>query len=115
MAIERASFTLNNQISATSATSREVLYTATNGVANISQATAVNTDTSARDLYIYMKEDSTTSGSLTHVEKITISAGKTVALSKLIAHNVPASGTIQAHASTTNVIYVTISGTTSTS
>lgn len=111
MSVKWASFTLNDNVTATSATSREVLYTANNGIAEINHATVKNTSTTtAYDVYIYIKTDSTISGALQDIEKVNVGAESTITLSKLISHRVPSGGTIQAHVSSGSDCYITISG-----
>lgn len=111
MSVKWASFTLNDNVTATSATSREVLYTATNGIAEVNHATVKNMSSStAYDVFIYIKTDSTISGTLQEIEKINVGADTTVTLSKLISHRVPSGGTIQAHVSSGSDCYITISG-----
>lgn len=111
MSVKWGSFALNDNITATSATSREVVYTANNGIAEINHATIKNTSGStAYDVYVYIKTDSTVSGTLQEIEKINVGADSTVTLSKLISHRVPSGGTIQAHVSSGSDCYITISG-----
>ena len=111
MTITWKSLSLNLQITSTSATARQVAYTASNGVCRIDQLTAKNTNAStAYDLYIYIKSDNTTTGTLQEIDKVNVAADTTVSLSKIIGHNVPKSGTIQFHSDSATDLYVTGSG-----
>ena len=110
MSLTWSSMALNSQVSSTDAANRSLMYTANNGIADIGQMTVYNSDSVARDIFIYIKSDATLTGALQHIQTKSIPAGATETLDKLIGHRVPASGSIQAHASATNVLYLTISG-----
>lgn len=101
---------LNLQITATSATARQVAYTANNGVAQIDQFTVNNTGGTANDVYVYVKDDNTTSGTLQEIQKKNIGAGAYASFDLLIGHKIPASGTIQVHSDSATDTYVTVSG-----
>lgn len=110
MSINLKSLALNDQITSTSATARELVYSATNGIAQIDQATVYNSDASARDLYYYILANTTTTGSVNQIGTVNIAAGATELITDLIGHKVPANGSIQCYASVTNVLFVSISG-----
>ena len=112
MAITWKSFALNEQITSSSATSRQVIYTASNGIGEINSATVWNASTTASaDVSIYIKSDSTTSGTLTPVDTVSVGLSSSASIAKAVSHRVPASGTIQVSMSTTTQdCYITISG-----
>lgn len=110
MSIKLKSMALNTQITATSATARQVVYTSTSA-AQIDQLTIKNNHAStAYDVYVYVKSDSTTTGSLASIEKQNIAAGDTAIFTKLISHKLEASYTIQVHDGSGADCYITISG-----
>lgn len=111
MAITWKSATLDHQITSTDAASRSLLYTASNGVFTIEKVTITNTDGSAVDVYLYIKSDSTLSGTIRAIQVVSVPANGSASADLLVGHKVPKGGTIQAHAGTTNVCYDTISGT----
>jgi hypothetical protein len=111
MAITWKSFCLNTNVDSSSSTSRKLLYTASNGVAEINNATITNTGGAAVDVSLCIATNATLSGTLQPIETVSVGAGSTASVAKAIAHRVPASGTIQAYASTTTYsCYITISG-----
>lgn len=112
MTINRVNLSLNDGISSVSATARDLVYSATNGIANIASATAYNSDAAAVDLYVAILTNTALTGTVQFIEKVTIGAGARESLANLIGHNVPSGGSIQAYAGTADVIYLTISGTT---
>lgn len=111
MTVKWRSLTLGTQITATSATARQVIYTASDGITEINHATVFNSHaSSAYDVYVYIKSDATTSGTLQEIERVSVAANTTVTLSKLISHRVPSGGTIQIHDDSGADMYVTMSG-----
>lgn len=111
MAVTWKSMVLDTTITATSSTSRQLLYTASNGIAEINHATVRNTHASnAYDCYIYIKSDATLSGALDPIDKVNVAADTTVTITKLISHRVPKSGTIQVHDDSGADLQITISG-----
>lgn len=110
MAITMKSMALGTQITSTSATARQLVYTANNGVAQIDQITAKNVNVASQDVYVYFKSDATTSGTLEEIQRISISPDSTAQFDKCIGHKIPASGTIQVHSNTATDTYITISG-----
>lgn len=112
MAITWKELVLNQQITSSSATSRQVVYTANNGIAEINAATVWNSNTtSSAEVSLYIKTDSTTSGSLTAIDKVNVAADSSASIAKAVSHRVPASGTIQVIMSTTTQdCYISISG-----
>lgn len=111
MAITLKSMALNTQITAISATARQVVYTALNGVAQLDQITVSNANAStAYDVYVYMKGDDTTSGTLIEIQKKNIGALSSATFDLCIAHKIPLNGTIQVHSGSATDTYITLSG-----
>lgn len=110
MAVNFKSFALNDQIAGTSDASPDTLYTANNGIAQIRKATARNTDASAVTVDIYILPNGTAASSAQPIVSKSVGAGSTVSIPEIEGHVVPDTGTIQAFAGTTNVIYLSISG-----
>lgn len=112
MSVKRVNFALGKEITSVDNTARDLIYTSNNGVGNISAATARNTSGQAVELSVYIRGDADTTGTAAPIDSVSIPAGETCTITKLIGHNVPFTGSIQADADTTGVIELTISGTT---
>lgn len=112
MSISMKSLALNVLCDSTSATARKLLYSATNGVAQIDQITVYNKNTLiAYDIYICIASNTTTTGTLQPIQKISIGALSSEIANKLIAHKVPSGGSIQIYDSGSGAdLYVTVSG-----
>jgi hypothetical protein len=111
MAITWKSFCLNTNVDSSSSTSRKLLYTASNGVAEVNNATITNTGGASVNVSVCIASNATLSGTLQPIETVSVGAGATASVAKAIAHRVPSGGTIQAYASTTTYsCYITISG-----
>lgn len=112
MSIKWNSFSLNEQITSSSPTSRQVVYTASNGIGEINSATVWNNSTTASaDVSLYIKSDSTTSGSLTPIDKVSVGTQSSASIAKAVSHRIPTSGTVQVIMNTTTQdCYITISG-----
>lgn len=102
---------LNTQITSTSAINRQVVYTANNGNAKIQQMTVHNSDgVSAFDIFVYIKTDSTVTGTLIEIQEKSVAINGAISLDLVIGHIVPSGGTIQAHSTSATALYMTISG-----
>lgn len=110
MAVTVKSLALNDLIAGTAAGSADTLYTANNGIAQISQATAYNKGAGANDLYVYVMASGGSPGTDNILTKISVPAGESVVISKLVGHHVPKSGFVAMYAATTNEVTVTLSG-----
>lgn len=110
MAINPKLFALNTQVTGTGATSRSIVFTASNGTGQIDQITCRNAGGSAVTVYFYVKADSTTSGALQAIDDVTIGAGDSEIITKLIGHKLPQGYTLQCHETGGADGYVTVSG-----
>lgn len=112
MSISRVNFALNELVVSVDPAARTLIYSASNGTGNIAAATAYNSDASAVDVTVCILDDSTLTGPARITETVSVPAGGVVSLANLIGHNIPANGSIQAYAGTTNVVSLVLSGTT---
>lgn len=111
MAYELQSLALNDTITGTTSGTTDTLYTASKVITQIDMVTAYNSSGTAATIDVYIvPSGGTASGTNPIISGKSVGNGATVILSELIGHKVPIDGTIQAFASTTNVIHVTISG-----
>lgn len=111
MSVKWGSFSLNENIASTSATSRDLIYSATNGVAEINKATVRNTsNTDARDVSFCILSDTTATGTVQVLDTVTVGTESTVNLTNLVSHRVPSGGSIQMFVDAGSDCYVTISG-----
>jgi len=109
MAVTPKSLALNDQIAGTSDAAVDTLYTANNGIAQIDALTVINSDSSARDISIYILADDIAATTVSPVFK-SIPANGQLIISDLIGHKIPQGGTLAAFASVTNVLRVIASG-----
>ncbi len=110
MAINHKSMTLNVEVTSTSATSRQLLYGADNGVATIEKFTATNDEGSAYNISVLVASNQTLSGTIVFQDIVQVPANGTVSLTNLVGHKVPSGGSIQAISSNATGVHVTISG-----
>lgn len=111
MASPLKSLALNTQITATSATARQLIYTSNDGKTTPSVISVYNGHAStAYDAYLYYKTDTTTSGTLKPVEKITVSAGQTGSFTKTMSHVLEQGYSIQVHDTSGADMYISASG-----
>lgn len=112
MSISMKSLALNVLCDSTSATARKLVYSATNGIAQIDQITVYSKHaTTAYDIYICIAANTTTSGTLYPIQKINIGALSSEIATKLIAHKIPSGGSLQVYDSGSGAdLYVTVSG-----
>ena len=110
MAITHKSMALGTEVTSTSASSRQLLYGANNGVATIEKFTVANDEGSAYDLSVYIASDQTLTGTIVFQDVVNVGANDTVALTDIVGHKVPSGGSIQAISSNATGLHVTISG-----
>lgn len=110
MAITHKSMTLGVEVTSTSATSRQLLYAANNGVATVEKFTAANDEGSAYTLSVLIASDQTLTGTVVFQEIISVPANDTISLTDIVGHKVPSGGSIQAYSSNATGVHVTISG-----
>jgi hypothetical protein len=110
MPVQLKSLALNDLITGTAAASTDTVYTASNGIAQIDQATAYNTSASAVTLHVYILAPSVAATAAAPIVSKSVGASAGIILSELIAHKVPSGGSIQAYAGTTDVIRLSVSG-----
>ncbi len=110
MAYNDKQFALNQVVTGTSATSRSIVFTASNGTVRMHQVTCKNSGASAITVHFYIKADSTTSGSLTSIGSVQVGAGSTEIISFLLAHVLSQGQTLQAHESGGTDATLTVSG-----
>jgi hypothetical protein len=109
MTIYVASFALNRLLIGTTPGTAETIYTAT-GEAQIGQITAYNGDTVPQTVYAYILTSGQQADSVSPVSVALVDAGESISITDMIAHVVPASGTIGAYADSPSVIRMTVSG-----
>lgn len=110
MAITHSSMALNVEVTETSATSRQLLYSANNGVATIEKFTVANDEGAAYDISILIASNQTLSGAVVFQEVVNVGANATEAITNIVGHKVPSGGSIQAISSNATGLHVTISG-----
>ena len=110
MAINPSNLALNTLIDKNSATDRKLVYSATNGVAQIDQVSIKNVGAGAVDVHLFILSDDTITGSVTELDVISVGAGLSEPALILIGHKVPSGGSVQAYASSITDAYITISG-----
>lgn len=110
MPVNLKSMALNSLIAGTTAGTATTVYTANNGIGQIDQATAYNSDAAAITLYIYILPSGTAATAVDPIDSVSVPAGQSVILNKLISHKVPSLGSVQCYAGTTNKIRVSLSG-----
>lgn len=110
MPVTYKNLSLNHLVNATTSASPDVLDVANNGNSQINAATAINTDTSSRTLYIYILPSNVSASTVAPVSVVEIPADSTQTLDELIGHIIPKSGSIQAYSSVSDVIRVSLSG-----
>lgn len=110
MSVKIKSATLNTLITAVSATARQVVYTASNGVAKVVQCTVNNKHaSSAYYVYVFIKSDATTSGALTEVQRVQVPAAESKQFDLSVGHTIPSGGTLQAYSEDATNTYITLS------
>lgn len=96
-------------VTGTGATTRSVVASADNGAMQINQITCRNTSAGSLTVYFYIKTDTTTSGTIYPVDSVSVGAGATEIITKMLNHIVPSGGSIQAYDSSGAANYVTVS------
>ena len=111
MAITHKSFALGQNVTSTSATARQLIVSATNGVVTIEKASVKNDNGSnAYDIYVYLLSDTVLSGTVVEQTIVNVAANTTAQLTDIVGHKIPAGGSLQVHDASGADLYITVSG-----
>lgn len=111
MAVKAITIAINDQITSTTATAPDVVFTSTDGQTLINAATIMNTSASSITVTFQLLPTGVSASSTNHCWTQTIAAGATEIVSGLIGRSIPNLGTLNAYAGTTNVLYFSANGT----
>lgn len=100
---------LSVQVTGTGATSRSIVFTSSNGTTQIDQIKCRNNGASAITVYFYICPNSTTSGTVIAQDDVTVGAGDTEIVTKLLGDKIPQGYTLQCHEAGGTDAYVTVS------
>lgn len=110
MATRPQSMALNDLIAGISAASPDTLYDQIDGIGTIGMAVAYNSSAGSETVSVYVLDNANDAADVDPTWVQEIPAGRSVILPGLIGQVIPNDGKIQAFASTTNVVQLTISG-----